>query len=93
MQCDFPALVRGQDPSGKKYRINGQLCNMSASGLYLLSQVEIQTGDELVVNITMTSSSKVGARQLSAHCLVLRSDAIDANTYGIALSILSYRFL
>ncbi len=93
MQCDYPVAINGKNSSGKKYQDSGQLCNLSASGLYMITHQAIPLGEELSVNISLPVNSPEYCQQLAAVGIVLRTETIEQGVYGIAMSILHHRFL
>ncbi len=92
MRCDFPVIIKGLDPSGKKFEESGRLRNLSANGLYMVTNRSVKLGDELSVNITLLNHSPENCQHLATVGVVLRTETVAEGTFGVAMSILHYRF-
>jgi hypothetical protein len=93
VDCDYPAVVKGQDGRGKKYEEIARLKNMSASGLYLQLKRPIVEGDELRVTISLPNYSTGELdHKIITRGVVVRTEQHDEGTVGIGLKILHHRF-
>jgi hypothetical protein len=94
INCDFPALVRGRDPLGKKFEENARVINLSTSGIYVLVHRSIQPGDVLSLRIALpTGSLRWGTSNLSANGIVVRNELQSDGVTGIAIKFMTYKFL
>jgi len=96
IECSYPAIVQGQDVSGKKFRANATLTNMSANGLYLVLKSEVQLGNELFVIFRCSSTGPLGkgkAPLIAVEGNVTRSSQPLQGVYTVALKIRHNRFL
>ncbi len=92
--CDYPVTLEGYDHKGNKYSDNGKLANLSASGLYLLTNRYIENGSNLSVTVILTSSYiETDTPKISTNGIVVRAEPQKDGTCGVAVKFNSYRFL
>jgi hypothetical protein len=93
INCDYPAIVRGRDPLGKKFEENARVINLSTGGIYVLVRHSIQPGAFLSVRIALpTGSLRWGTSNLSANGTVVRSELHSDGVTGIAIKFERYKF-
>ena len=56
IDCDYQAIVEGFDCAGIKYRGQGRLVNLSAGGLFLFINQDIDIGSKLSVIVHLSKS-------------------------------------
>lgn len=96
IDCYYPAIVQGQDISGKKFRANATLTNISANGMYLVLKSDFQTGADLFVLFRCSCTGPLGkakAPLIAVEGNVTRSNQPLKGVYTIALKIRRNRFL
>jgi hypothetical protein len=96
INCAYPAIVQGWDADGQRFRANATLTNMSASGLCLTLNLELQPGRELFVLFRCSSTGPLGkgkAPLIAVDGNVIRSDNRTKDTQEVALKIHHNRFL
>jgi PilZ domain len=94
LDCDYPAIVKGIDQQGKKYKDNGKLINLSASGLYLWVNRDIENNSKLSVTVLLSNILiDKDTPKLATEGIVIRNEPQTNGTYGIALKLSHYRFL
>jgi hypothetical protein len=92
--CDYPVIVEGYDEDGNKYNENAKLANLSASGLYMKSNRNIENGSKLFVTILLTSALiDQDTPKIATNGIVVRTEHQLDGTCGIAIKFNSYRFL
>jgi hypothetical protein len=92
--CDYPAIIKGNDEDGNKYKENAKLANLSASGLYMRTYRYIENGSKLAVTILLTSALiDKDTPKIATNGIVIRSEPQKDGTYGIAVKFNKYRFL
>jgi len=96
IECSYPAIIQGQDVSGKKFRANATLTNISATGLCLLLKPEIQPSNDLFVLFRCSSTGPLGngkAPLIAVDGNVIRSSYPIQGMHSVALRIRRSRFL
>jgi hypothetical protein len=95
IEYPFPVTVRGVDATGKPFRVNGLLDNISASGLYMRLKRTVMTGTRLLCVIRFASpiSSKEAAARIATRGVVVRAEPFVDEKIGIAVKFTDYRFL
>ncbi len=92
--CDYPVNLEGYDTEGNRYSDKGKLANLSASGLYLLTNRYIENGSNLSVTVILTSAFvEKDTPRISTNGIVVRTEPQKDGTCGIAVKFNSYRFL
>ena len=92
----YPALVQGKDASGKKFRANATLVNISAIGLCLILKPEIQLNDNLFVFFRYSVTGSLGKGQAPLIALngnAIRSSLTEQGMHSVAVRIQRRRFL
>ncbi len=94
IECDYPAVYEGSDDDGGKYNDQAKLANLSASGLYMLANRQIENGTKLSVTVMLSSAfDDRDAPKLATSGVVVRSEHRFNGTCGIAIKFTHYRFL
>jgi hypothetical protein len=91
----YVAKVRGKDANGRAFQADTLLDNLSASGLYLRVPFQVETGARLFILIgllTSTPDESSGGR-VAVRGVVLRAEPREFGLWGLALKIISHRFL
>jgi hypothetical protein len=94
ISCDYPAIIEGYEVDGAKYNDHAKLANLSASGLYLLADRNIENGSKLSVTVLLSNTfTDIDAPKLSTNGIVVRTEPQINGTCGIAVKFFNYRFL
>ena len=96
IDCSYPAIIQGQDVSGRKFRANATLTNMSATGLCLLLKPEIQSRPDLFVLFRCSSTGPLGkgkAPLIAVEGNIVRSRSSLKGMREVAVKIRRNRFL
>ena len=94
VSCDYPAIIEGIDVQGQKYEDNGKLANLSASGLYMMVNREIELGTKLSVTVLLCSTVfEKETPKLATNGIVVRTEPQTGGKYGVAIKFQHYRFL
>lgn len=94
--CSYPAIVQGRDASGKKFRTNAILTNISAKGLCLLLRPDIQQSNSLFVLFRYSVTGPLGdakAPLIAVDGNVVRSSYPVQGMHSVAIKIRRNRFL
>ena len=92
--CDYPVIIEGYDGDGNKYNENAKLANLSASGLYMKANRNIENGSILSVTILLTSALiEKDTPKIATNGIVVRTEPQIDGTCGIAVKFNHYRFL
>jgi hypothetical protein len=94
IDCDCQANVDGINGEGHRYSDEGKLKNLSASGLFMLVDRDIENGSKL--SITVHLSDLVfdpEAPKLATNGIVVRNEPQADGSCGIAVKFQNYRFL
>jgi hypothetical protein len=94
INCDCAAIVEGIDVDGIKYNDEGRLINLSASGLLMLVNRDIESGTKLSITVLFSNSQiDIGAPKLATNGIVVRKEPQTNGTCGVAVKFHNYRFL
>jgi hypothetical protein len=94
IECDYPAIIEGYDNEGGKYNDHGKLANLSASGLYMLTNRVVENGSKLSVTVLLSNSYENNdAPRLATTGIVVRTEPKTSGLYGVAVKFNHYRFL
>ena len=94
IKCDYLAAVEGQNGNGTKYQDHGKLVNLSASGLFMLVNRDIEKGQTFFVTIHLVNSlNNTDAPRLATNGIVIRTEPQKTGICGIAIKFHNYRFL
>jgi hypothetical protein len=95
VECDYLAIVKGQDAQGKRFEEIARINNLSANGLYMRLQRTIFMGEELFVTIFLHNRTReqTGPKITTTGIVVRTEQPREGTTVGIALKILDYRFM
>jgi len=88
----FPARIWGVDSGNLPFNVDGEVGNISSTGLYLNSPKAVNSGSEvrLIVHLLNGPTSGVTA---SIQGRVLRSESLADGKCGLAIEISKHRFL
>lgn len=91
----FPARVRGTDASGKPFRLDTLIENLSAEGLYLKMNRGIMSGTELTIAIRLSAASVelMNSTSVATRGVVLRTELQPDGTCGVAVRFTRHRLL
>jgi hypothetical protein len=94
VDCDYPVLIEGFDGDGNKYNESARLANLSASGLFMKAQRNIENGSTLSVTVLLTSEIvEKDTPKIATNGIVVRTEPQTDGTCGIAIKFNNYRFL
>jgi hypothetical protein len=92
--CDYPVIIKGFDEYGNKYKESAKLANLSASGLYMKANRNIENGSKLSVTILLTSALiEKDTPKIATNGMVVRTVPQVDGTCGVAVKFNRYRFL
>jgi hypothetical protein len=97
--CNYPALVRGHDPQGKKYEENVRVINFSRGGAYAvlkraIDNGKVQNGDVLALSIKFpTGVLEWGTPKLATRAVVIRTEEAVDGSFGFAVQFVSFKFM
>ena len=94
IDCECLANVVGTNAQGKKFRDDGRLKNLSASGLFMLIDRDIENGSKLSVTVHLSDLVfDPDAPKLATNGVVVRNEHFEDDSFGIAIKFQNYRFL
>ena len=94
IECDYQAIVESTNGGGEKYKDDGILLNLSASGLFLILDHDVLCGSRISVTIQLTDSRiNPEAPKLAINGIVVRTEPRNPGEYGIAVKFNNYRFI
>jgi hypothetical protein len=94
INCDYPAILQGRDALDRKFAENARVINLSASGIFVVTQCSIQNNTEVQVKIALpTRSLKWGTSNLATSGNVVRNELQSDGAVGIAIHFQGYKFL
>jgi hypothetical protein len=96
INCSYPAIVQGWDVSGRKFRTNATLTNLSATGLYLVLNSKVQPGRKLFVVFSLSATGQLGqgkAPMIAVDGELIRTNHPGQGAQSVALKISHNRFL
>jgi hypothetical protein len=92
--CEYPVIIEGYDGDGNKYNESARLSNLSASGLFMKAQRNIENGTTLSVIVLLTSALvEKDTPKIATKGIVVRTEPQSDGTCGIAFKFNNYRFL
>lgn len=93
--CSYPALVRGQAPTGMQYEARAVLTNLSATGMYLLTHRQARLREQVQVTVRLSTAplDKTQAPSIAASGSVVRVEPRSDGSYGVAVVLHSYSFI
>lgn len=91
----FPATVEGVDKSGKQFKVDTVLDNLSKEGIYLRLVPSVEQGTELSIVFRLSSSTQVepSTPRVAVQGTVLRIEPKAGGVSGVAVKINPSRFL
>jgi hypothetical protein len=94
IKCDFLAVVEDPNINGTNYQDHGKLVNLSASGLFMLVNRDIEMGQNFFVTIHLVNSlNNTDSPRLATNGIVVRTEPRTADICGIAIKFQDYRFV
>jgi hypothetical protein len=94
IDCDCLANVDGVNSDGQRYREDGKLRNLSASGLFIVVNRYIENGTKLAVTVHLSDLVfDAEAPKLATNGIVVRTESQADGSYGVAVKFQNYRFL
>ncbi len=92
--CDYQAIVQGIDLQGNMYEDNAKLVNLSAIGLFMWANRDIELGSKLSVIVLLKSKIIDNkTRKLATKGVVIRKEPQTDGNYGVAIMFTYHRFL
>ena len=92
--CDYPAIVEGIDTQGNKFKDDAKLANLSAGGLFMWSNYNVEQGAKLSVIINLPGVLiDEETPKLATKGIVVRTEPKSNGTVGVALKFYQYRFM
>lgn len=88
----FAAKARGVDVNGKQFSVNCTVENISASGVYLKCEEDVEAGSELKLQVHFFVEGETGST-IEARGPVVRIDTLSDGSHGIALRIGQHKFI
>jgi hypothetical protein len=94
IECNYAAMIQGQDGSGKKFKEKGRVVNISRSGIFLITNQAIPECYEVSIQIALpTGVLEYGSSKLAmTGTVVWRELCLDGN-FGVAIKFQNFRFL
>jgi hypothetical protein len=91
----FPARARVVDRAGKSHKINCAVRNISAGGLFLQLEQQVEPGVVLFIVTQFSGAWRREARvaRVAVRGPVLRVESGPDGQYGVAVAITRHRFL
>ncbi len=94
IECEYPAIIEGHDEDGYKYNDQAKLANLSASGLFMLTNRYIENGSKLAVTVLLCNSlDESDPPKLATNGIVVRTEPRANGMCGVAIMFNHYRFL
>ncbi len=94
INCDYPAVIGGYDADGYRYKENARLANLSAGGLYMIINRNIECGCALSIKILLARSLLDGdPPKIMANGVVVWTEHRSDGSYGVAVKFTSYQFI
>jgi hypothetical protein len=92
--CNYPVIVECAFGGRKKHKENAKLLNLSATGLYVVMNSNINDGSPLSMTILLTDElGETDSPKILTNGIVTRTDYRLDGSYGIAVKFISYRFI
>jgi c-di-GMP-binding flagellar brake protein YcgR len=93
ISCDYPGLIETLDDSGKRIHAEGKLVNLSAGGLYMLVNHNLEKGTKLSITIYLTAATnELSSSKLVTNGVVVRNEPRPSGQHGIAVMFQNYHF-
>jgi hypothetical protein len=94
VDCDYPAVLEGIDQQGNRYMENAKLANLSASGLYMWTNRNIEHYSNVSVTVLLSSMHvDMETPKLATKGIIVRTEPQSNGTCGVAVKFTHYRFL
>jgi c-di-GMP-binding flagellar brake protein YcgR len=94
INCQYSATVHGQDAKGKKFEDSAKLANLSATGLFMWINSDIQQGQKIFVIVRLNSELvKEATPRIATNGVVTRIEPQPDGVMGVAIKFQRYRFL
>ena len=88
----FPARVWGVDSGDLPFNVDGEVENISSTGVYLKAPKNVNVGSEVKLIVHFLSGPTSGVTA-SLQGRILRSESRDDGKHGLAIAISKHRFL
>lgn len=95
IQIPFPTVVEGTDKTGRQFKVDTVLDNLSKDGLYIRLLPSLKTGSELhiVFRLSTFADSNPPPPRVEVHGTVLRVEEMSGGAWGVAVQFEPARFL
>lgn len=96
INCTYPAIIQGRDATGRKFRKDATLTNLSANGLCLVLKTMAPLGNELFVLFRCSSTGPLGngkAPLIAVDGSIVRFVSPSHGTCTLGVKIQHSRFL
>jgi hypothetical protein len=94
IDCECLANVRGMNSQGHRFREEGKLKNLSASGLFMMVNRTIENGTKLAITVHLSDLVfEPDAPKLATNGVVVRCEPQADGSCGVAIKFQNYRFL
>jgi hypothetical protein len=94
IDCDCLANVNGINGEGQRYSDEGKLKNLSASGLFMKVNRDIENGSKITITVHLSDLVfDPEAPKLATNGIVVRNESQADGSRGIAVKFQNYRFL
>lgn len=95
VNCSYPAVVRGQSPTGMRFEIPALMTNMSAIGMYVRMKRLVSLGDILFIAARLSTAplGESSVPQFAVNAHVRRVEPLPDGAYGVAVEFHNHRFL
>lgn len=88
----FPARIWGVDSGDLPFNVDGEVENISSTGVYLKAPKNVNVGSEVKLIVHFLSGPTSGVTA-SLQGRILRSESQDDGKHGLAIAISKHRFL
>lgn len=88
----FPARIWGVDSGDLPFNVDGEVENISSTGVYLKAPKNVNVGSEVKLIVHFLSGPTSGVTA-SLQGRILRSESRDDGKHGLAIAISKHRFL
>jgi PilZ domain len=92
---NFPVKVRGRDSNGERFKAETVLDNLSVEGLYLRLKCKVTLDTRLffIIRLSVGSEERLSAPVIAVGGRVKRIEPCADGSYGVAVSLTSFKFL
>jgi len=96
IQISYPAVVRGSDAVGTRFKTRGLTENLSASGMYLRVPQSVEPGTGVLIVLQLSASTSAlsqSSPRIAARGTVVRAESRPDGTCGLGIKFEHHRFL